>query len=339
MGRVFALSIDETIEWAIVDTDRLGEAPDKPWKLDISDGLKSPKAFSLQKALIERLASLKATADFPGEVEAIGISTIGVVDREKRTLARAIPRKPKWTGGTAGDRLGLVDFGHVVGRLFPGLLDREGEGSRLLVIENDASAKALAEWTRRRSRQPEFTGSLMYLNFDEGVNGGIIKEDGSFFSELHPEMGHMLPLPHPKDITMFAGVDGLPRDGCPRHHICYEGLASYARVRATWGGLDPNTLPIDHDMWDIISFYMAQLAMSSILMFRPNLVVIGGVLVDTKGTMIDLVRHYVGQLNENYIDPSEIDIQPAILSPTEIGLQGAIEIARKRAMANRVKRG
>ncbi|EJE4564925.1 ROK family protein, partial [Enterococcus faecium] len=59
--------------------------------------------------------------------------------------------------------------------------------------------------------------SVVYYTIGTGVGGGALQEGRFIEGFSHPEMGHMLVVPHPKDD--FAG-------SCPFHGNCLEGMAA-----------------------------------------------------------------------------------------------------------------
>jgi predicted NBD/HSP70 family sugar kinase len=140
------------------------------------------------------------------------VSTYGVVDRQEKVLhsiclANLLPE----------NRAALVDF-DVLFRRTLGIPSVRRNANRLHV-QNDATAIALAEYMQSEQQsEQDVEGPLLYLRFDEGVNGGIIIGKAPVQSQINVEIGHVYPLLHARDRD-FGGV-------CPVHGPCYEGLAS-----------------------------------------------------------------------------------------------------------------
>ena len=198
---LIGIGIDEQLQWATAKADSDGlinstiRSHARP--LDDNRGLEEQLV-----ELFDHLAMISPRA--LREADAIGIGTIGLVETENHFL-RSISRKPKWL---IRGKDKVFDFGtFIVSR------DRswyQKVNDRLLV-HNDTSAIALAEfsWGIERGNIPDDIKRLLYLRFDEGVNGGIIdlrlpmeeKREGqnqSQHGELlpairHPEMGHIRP--------------------------------------------------------------------------------------------------------------------------------------------------
>jgi predicted NBD/HSP70 family sugar kinase len=203
---------------------------------------------------------------------AVGVSTYGVVDRRKKVLhsiclANLLPKN-----GAA-----LVDFDALFRRTL-GIRSVRRNGNRLHV-QNDATAIALAEymWQSEQQSEQDVKGPLLYLRFDEGVNGGIIIGKEPVQSQINVEIGHVYPPLHRRD-RHFGGV-------CPVHGPCYEGLVSKARLRRSWP--DQASSPDktlcdfgeDHEAWEIVAYYIARLCLNGILFLAPARIILGGDII------------------------------------------------------------
>ncbi len=71
--------------------------------------------------------------------------------------------------------------------------------------------------------------SVVYYTIGTGVGGGALQEGRFIEGFSHPEMGHMLVVPHPKDD--FAG-------SCPFHGNCLEGMAAGPAIEKRLGKKD-----------------------------------------------------------------------------------------------------
>jgi len=133
-----------------------------------------------------------------------------------------------------------------------------------LAIDTDVDGAALAEslWGAGRG-----TRSLLYVTVGTGIGGGLVHEGRPLLGASHAEMGHIRVPRHPADRS-FAGV-------CSFHGDCVEGLASGPAGLARWG-TPLETLGEDHECWDLLGFYLAQLAATATLMLAPERIVIGG---------------------------------------------------------------
>ena len=216
---VFGLSIEKKVHWATALCDpkvgKLSNISKVGTFEDIHVTGPVRPSFNLQEELATALRGL----DFIRDCAAIGVSTYGVVNREEKVLssiclANLLPQKGAY----------LVDF-HALFSNTLGVRSVRRNGNRLSV-QNDATAIALAEYLAQGERNVK--GPLLYLRFDEGVNGGIIIGKEPLHSQFNVEIGHVCPPLHARDRDRdFRGV-------CPVHGACYEGLASKERLRRSW---------------------------------------------------------------------------------------------------------
>ncbi|CAM3081486.1 ROK family protein [Lactococcus hircilactis] len=134
--------------------------------------------------------------------------------------------------------------------------------------------------------------NLVYFTIGTGIGGGAI-QDGHFIGGIsHAEMGHQLVKRHPDDLD-FAGT-------CPFHGDCLEGVAAGPSLMARTG-VRGETLPIDHPIWEIQAYYIAQAALNATLTLAPECIVLGGGVMDAP-QMIPLVREDFKKLLHDYIE-------------------------------------
>lgn len=138
--------------------------------------------------------------------------------------------------------------------------------------------------------------SLIYYTIGTGVGAGEVV-DGHFVGELgHPEVGHISVKRHPDDLD-FAGI-------CPYHGDCLEGLVSGPTFPARLG-ISGRQVPLTDHVWDIMAYYVAQAALDSTLMFRPDKIVFGGGVVSEN--FLKKVRREFQKLLNGYVDVGEVD--------------------------------
>ena len=131
-------------------------------------------------------------------------------------------------------------------------------------IDTDVNAAALAEM---RLGAGAGAGSLVYYTVGTGIGGGAVFEDRMLHGLVHPEMGHMLMRPDPRDPA--------PKGFCPYHDGCLEGLASGPAIEKRWDA-SAKDLPPEHVAWDIEAEYLSQMCANTILMLSPGRIVLGG---------------------------------------------------------------
>ena len=130
-----------------------------------------------------------------------------------------------------------------------------------------------------------------------GLGGGLYYRGMLLHGLLHPEMGHMLLRPHPKDPA--------PHGFCPYHDGCLEGMACGKAMQQRWG-VPARELPPDHIAWEIEAEYLAQMCVNTTVMLSPERIVLGGGVMHQEH-LFPMVRKRTLELLNNYVS------HPAIL--------------------------
>lgn len=127
----------------------------------------------------------------------------------------------------------------------------------------DVNAAAYGEYVFGKGKG---LSSVVYYTIGTGVGGGAL-QDGRFVEGFsHPEMGHMLVVPHPDDL--FEG-------SCPFHGNCLEGMAAGPAIEKRLGKKGQE-LSEDEPFWSIEAEYIAQCAYNTTLMLSPDVIIFGG---------------------------------------------------------------
>ena len=159
-----------------------------------------------------------------------------------------------------------------------------------------------------------------------GLGGGFYYRGLLLHGLLHPEMGHMLLRPHPKDPS--------PHGFCPYHDGCLEGMACGKAMQQRWG-VPARELPPDHIAWEIEAEYLAQMCVNTIVLLSPKRIVLGGGVMHQE-QLYGIVRKKTLEYLGGYIQTAELkDIESYICAPGcggDQGILGAAELAR-RALA------
>lgn len=163
-----------------------------------------------------------------------------------------------------------------------------------IYFTTDVNASAYGEYVSR-----EGIDNLVYYTIGTGIGAGII-QNGNFIEGLsHPEAGHIFVTPHPNDVANeFSGV-------CPFHKGCLEGMAAGPSLEARTG-IRGEHIDLNSDVWDIQAYYIAQSAIQATLMFRPQIIVYGGGVMQQKH-MLKRVRRQFEHLLNNYIETPNTD--------------------------------
>ena len=195
-------------------------------------------------------ATVPEIAAFIGQfgVSALGIGSFGPLDLNPASPAYGSitnTPKPAWRG-------------------YPLLREMKERLRVPVAIDTDVNAAALAEYALGAGRG---LGSLLYVTVGTGIGGGIVVGGQIVHGLVHPELGHMLLAPEEGDP--------MPDGVCPFHRHCFEGMASGPAIERRWG-LSAKLMTEDHPAWELEAAYLAQMCVNAILAFSPEIIVLGG---------------------------------------------------------------
>ena len=138
-------------------------------------------------------------------------------------------------------------------------------------------------------------------------------------------MGHMLVTPYPGDN--YTGK-------CPFHgNKCVEGMAAGPSLEGRTG-ITGEKLPRDHKVFTYVSYYVAQLLFNAYMTMRPDVMVVGGSVLNDQDLV--QVRGFFKEFNNNYVatpDVDELIVRPAVADNGSATL-GDFELA-KEALKNK----
>lgn len=222
---------------------------------------------------------------------AVGVGSFGPVDVD--------PASPTWGHVTSTPKEGWRDTE------FAPLLRRELEVP--VAFDTDVNAAALGEraWGAARGLD-----TFIYLTVGTGIGGGGMLEGRLMHGLLHPEMGHMR-IPRDPEDDLYPGR-------CPYHGDCLEGLATGPAMEDRWGR-PPETLPPDHEAWELEARYLAHGLANLILVLSPERIVVGGGVMRSRH-LFPRLRRKVDELLGGYLRAPEIvDGMDAFIVPPELG--------------------
>ena len=161
--------------------------------------------------------------------------------------------------------------------------------------------------------------SVVYYTIGTGVGAGAL-QDGKFIEGFsHPEMGHMLVVPHKDDH--FEGA-------CPFHGNCLEGMAAGPAVEKR-NGRKVQDIPQDDPFWEIEAEYIAQCAYNTTLMFSPEVIIFGGGVMKQRH-MVEKVHAAFTRIMQGYVATPAIEeyiVTPAL--EDNAGTIGCLALAEK----------
>ena len=191
-----------------------------------------------------------------------------------------------------------------------------------IALDTDVNCAAIGEHLFGNGRGHD---TFCYVTVGTGIGVGVFVAGAPHGGANHPEAGHIM-LPRATGDTDFAGT-------CPFHGDCLEGLACGPAMHARWGQ-GAETLPPDHQAWDIEADYIAGLCATLTYTIRPDRIILGGGVM-AGPSMYDRVRQVLaGKLAGYDSSIREMDLQTYVAQPTageSAGLSGALALAHRTA--------
>lgn len=122
---------------------------------------------------------------------------------------------------------------------------------------------------------------------------GIVNQGAALAGVGHPEGGH---------IRVFKRPDDKYEGKCPFHKDCLEGLANSRALsdRANVPADKLKDLPDDHPAFDLEAYYLGQLCSTLILILSPEVIVLGGGVLQRK-SLFPKIRQYALQFINGYV--------------------------------------
>ena len=239
-----------------------------------------------------------------GPVSGFGVASFGPIDINPSSPDYGrftTTPKPGWTGARFHDA--LSGFGAPI------------------VVDTDVNGAALGEWAQGAGRGCD---TVAYTTIGTGIGSGIVHRGQPIMGFSHYESGH-IPMPHDLVADPFPGC-------CPYHGDCLEGLACGPAIEQRWGA-SLSELDSPTDKVDLIAGYVAQLAVSLILLHMPDRLIFGGGVMKTPG-LVEAVRRATERKLGGYVKARQIDpgLERYIVTPglgDEAGITGAIALGRQ----------
>ena len=263
----------------------------------------SPQGNVLQRASFPTASpevTVAQIVDFISKfnVEALGIGSFGPLDLNPDSPAYgSITLTPKleWQG-------------------YPLLRELESRLGGPAEIDTDVNAAALAEYQKGAGVG---LSSLLYVTVGTGVGGGLIIGGEPVHGLVHPELGHMLLAPQEGDP--------MPDGVCPFHRHCLEGLASGPAMEKRWG-LPAKLMTDDHPAWALEAQYLAQMCANMIVTISPEIIVLGGEVMQTHPALYRMIREETLRLLGGYVGSQKITPEgmTAYIVPPKLGMNAGV---------------
>lgn len=185
-------------------------------------------------------------------------------------------------------------------------------------IDTDVNAAVLAE---REMGAAQGLQDVVYVTVGTGIGGGVSVGGQLVHGLLHPEVGHMLLRPHPKDPN--------PKGVCPYHESCLEGLAAGPAIGARAGG-DASRLEDSDATFDLEAYYLAQMCVNLILTVSPQRILLGGGVMQRDSLFAKVRRETLRLLNGYVQHPALLESIDTYIVPPKLypisGLVGAYRL-------------
>ena len=179
------------------------------------------------------------------------------------------------------------------------------------VIDSDVNVACMGE---ARFGAGKGKQNVLYITVGTGIGIGIVIDGKPLHGLLHPEGGHTRVTRHPDD--RMASV-------CRFHPDCAEGMASGPAVgkRRSIAG---ESIPDDDPVWEIEAYYLAQLVRNCMQIVSPNVVVMGGGVME-RMSLFPMIREGVReQLGGHYVFQESSDLDTYIV-PSSLGGEQALK--------------
>ncbi|UIP06456.1 ROK family protein [Erythrobacter sp. SDW2] len=240
-----------------------------------------------------------------GPLAGIGIASFGPIDIDPTSPdygTFTTTPKPGWSGARFHDALASL--------------------GAPIVVDTDVNGAALGEWLAGAGRGCE---TLAYTTVGTGIGTGVLHKGASRGGISHLEAGHVRP---PRDAARdpFAGR-------CPFHGDCLEGLASGPAIIDRWGASLDEMAARQPDAVPLIASYLADFAVTLVLMHMPDRLIFGGGVMKAPG-LIESLRQQAEVKLAGYVQHARLDpgLASYIVAPglgDDAGITGALELARR----------
>ena len=235
------------------------------------------------------------------KIEALGVASFGPVDPD--------PASPTYGYITSTPKTAWKNF-NLLGSLKKELRIPMG-------FDTDVNGSLLGEVTYGASKG---ITDAVYITIGTGIGGGVMSGGKLVHGMLHPELGHMKMLPHPKDN--YQGK-------CPYHQYCFEGMAAGPGIGERWGK-EASLLSDRTEVWDLEAYYIAQAISNLILILSPKRIILGGGVMHQE-QLYPMIRHKVLENLNGYINTEELSHPDSYIVPASLhddqGIMGCMKLA------------
>lgn len=157
----------------------------------------------------------------------------------------------------------------------------------------DVNISALGEYTLGIAKNKN---SCLYLTIGTGIGGGFISNNEIFTGYSHLEMGHI-----PVNVLKSDEKNCI----CTFHENCLEGLSSGPSIEKR---LNEKAININsnNEVFNKAAYYIAQGLVTYTLTLRPEIIILGGGLMNKEGLLSKIKNEFLILLG-NYVEIPPID--------------------------------
>lgn len=239
-----------------------------------------------------------------GKIGAFGIASFGPIDIDPASANYGrftTTPKPGWAGARFHDVLNQFESP--------------------IMVDTDVNGAALGEFEQGAGQG---CNTLVYTTVGTGIGTGVLSHGQSLMGFSHYEAGH-IPISRDRALDPFAGT-------CPFHGDCLEGLACGPAIEQRWGR-SLSSLASPAAKVALIADYVAQLAVSLVLLHMPDRLIFGGGVMKTPG-LIEALRKATEARLGGYVQAPQLDpgLVRYIVAPglgDAAGITGAIALGRR----------
>ncbi len=233
-------------------------------------------------------------------ISAMGIGSFGPIDTKENS--------PNYGKILNTPKLPWVNF-NLLGALKKGLPNIPME------LVTDVNEAAIGEYYLGAGKG---YSSLLYMTVGTGIGAGYIADERLLEGFSSPEMGHILIEKLATDN--FSGC-------CPYHRDkCLEGLASGIAIEGRWGKKG-SELTLCEEVWEMESEYLARALANYIFILTPEIIVMGGGVMN-QNKLFPLLENKLIKLVNEYMDISNVKIVSPGLKD-RAGIVGGLVLASK----------
>ena len=194
----------------------------------------------------------------------------------------------------------------------------------------DTDCNILAKFELENGGHGNIDDNIAYITVGTGIGVGFVINGKGIHGLIHPEGGHVCVPKHPLDVTKYK-FEGT----CTFHGgNCVEGLCTNTAIAKRLGlssVADVPSLPDDHEIWEILGFYLGTMCSNLTLTLSVQKIVIGGGVMNRgeilfkhiRKTFKDNLKEYLKHEKlddlDNYIVRSKFENELGLISSAAVG--------------------